>query len=105
MGSEQADDAGPLRVQNIPVVVSDHLVQLQDPAVGRGRGEIERSELMKQVMERNQDGRGGLSRATEESRSGHTLVAVVDLGGDFLLQLLELVAGQRARQELRTPLH
>lgn len=59
MGSEQADDAGPLRVQNIPVVVSDHLVQLQDPALGRGRGEIERSEQMKRLMERNQDGGGG----------------------------------------------
>lgn len=37
VGSEQADDAGPLRVQNIPVVISDHLVQLQDPVIGRGQ--------------------------------------------------------------------
>lgn len=35
----------------------------------------------------------------------HELVAIVNLGGDFLLELLEFIAGQRSRQELGTPLH
>lgn len=41
VGSKQADDAGPLRVQNIPVLISHHLIQLQDPAMGRGRDKTE----------------------------------------------------------------
>lgn len=99
VGSEQADDAGPLRVQNIPVVISDHLIQLQDPAIGRGQDAIEIKSHHK-VEE-------SASPSSEDSRSSlrYTLVAVVDLGGDFLLQLLELVTGQRARQELGPPLH
>lgn len=35
----------------------------------------------------------------------HILVAIVNLGGDFLLELLEFITGQRSRQELGTPLH
>lgn len=99
VGSEQADDAGPLRVQNIPVVISDHLIQFQDPAIGRGQDAIEKDPTLKWRNQR--------SRAASDSRSSlrYTLVAIVDLGGDFLLQLLELVTGQRARQELGPPLH
>lgn len=33
------------------------------------------------------------------------LVAIVNLRGDFLLELLEFVTRQSARQELGTPLH
>lgn len=33
------------------------------------------------------------------------LVAIVNLGGDFLLELFEFITRQSARQELGTPLH
>lgn len=39
VGPEQTDYTCPLRVQNIPILIPNHLVQLQDPVVGSRRGE------------------------------------------------------------------
>lgn len=39
VGPKQTDHTGPLRVQNIPILIPNHLVQLQDPVMGNVRGE------------------------------------------------------------------
>lgn len=39
VGPKQTDHTGTLRVQNIPILIPNHLVQLQDPVMGNMRGE------------------------------------------------------------------
>lgn len=40
VGPKQTDDTGPFRVQDVAILVADHLVQLQDPAERSGRLEV-----------------------------------------------------------------
>lgn len=37
MGPEQTDNTGPLRFQDVTILVSNHLVQLEDPVVYEAR--------------------------------------------------------------------
>lgn len=37
MGPKQTDDTRPLRVQNVPILIPNNLVQLQDPVLGEVR--------------------------------------------------------------------
>lgn len=46
MRPEQADDAGPLWLQDVSIFIPDHLVQLQDPVA-------EEAEVMMGKMERS----------------------------------------------------
>lgn len=39
VGPKQTDDTSPLWVQDVPILIPNHLVKLQDPVVGSGRGE------------------------------------------------------------------
>lgn len=49
--------------------------------------------------------RGGVIILEKDYSWADILVAVVNLRGDFLLEFLELITWQGARQELRAPLH
>lgn len=58
VGPKKTDDVSSLRVQDVPVIISNNLVQFEDPGVGSNRGKIDAK------------GNGDEGRATGEHRKG-----------------------------------